>query len=187
MTNPWYFDKKPRWYRSNVLSSYIVIHGRKRLVAAGRICDSQMCVTYYWNLATQIFPTATDLFSSLISVYESLHDCTNLMQLLYVIRGKFRVASVFPEISPVNLGTRNRSGSHLRPGCDSCVSSRQAVLRGIPFTLLTTGSRRRLTIRDDDACKLLPTFLAWENQRLVFLLLVFGSWAFDETVGIHWY
>lgn len=48
-------------------------------------------------------------------------------------------------VSSADPGTWNRSGSHLRPGCDSRFLL--AVVRGIPFTSLTTGSRRRLTIR----------------------------------------
>lgn len=71
-----YFDKKPCWYRSNILSS---IH-------AGYRSRSTRTVR---RLRTREMPRRRVFFRRYLS-------------------------------SSVDLGTWNRSGSHLRPGCDSC-------------------------------------------------------------------
>lgn len=84
---------------------------------------------------------------------------------VYAISGKFRVACAFPEIFLVERQSRDVKSIRITSSTwmRFCVS---AAVRGIPFTSLTTGSRRRLTIRDDKACKLLRLLYEIRARKL---------------------
>jgi len=134
-----------------------------------------MCITYNWNLDTWIFSAATNLFSSFLSVHQS---CIKFAWFPTWYAGNSAWRAFFRRYLP-SISEREIDPDHIFD-LDACVS---ATVRGIPFTSLTTGSRRRLTIRDDDACKLLLTFLrdSLEKINVSIFFSWFSVWAFDET------